>query len=80
MQDTQNAIYPYISLDPTIGYYSATNAAKQPALNRDLSDKLNDIVVRRQPFDALNQMIKDWRAAGGDQIRMEFQQAMNNVQ
>jgi len=77
MHDAQNAIYPYISLDPTIGYYSPTNAAKLPGLTRDLSDKLNDIVVGRQPLDALDQMIKDWRAAGGDQIRTEFQQAMS---
>ena len=76
MHDTQNAIYPAISLDPTIGYYSPTNAAKLPALTRDISDKLNDIVVGRQPLDALDQLIKDWRAAGGDQIRTEFQQAM----
>jgi putative aldouronate transport system substrate-binding protein len=76
MHETQNAIRPYISLDPTIGYYSPTNAAKLPALTRDLSDKLNDIVVGRQPLDAIDQMIKDWRSAGGDQIRTEFQQAM----
>jgi putative aldouronate transport system substrate-binding protein len=76
MHDAQNAIYPYISLDPTIVYYSPTNAAKLPALNRDISDKLNDIVTGRQPFEAIDQLTKDWRAAGGDQIRVEFQQAM----
>jgi putative aldouronate transport system substrate-binding protein len=74
MHDTQSAIYPYISLDPTIGYYSPANAAKLPALTRD---KVNDILAGRQPLDAIDQLIKDWRANGGDQIRMEFQQAMS---
>jgi putative aldouronate transport system substrate-binding protein len=76
MHDVQNAIYPYLSIDPTIGYYSPTNAAKLTGLTRDLSDRLNDIVVGRQPFEALDQAIKQWRDGGGDQIRAEFEQAM----
>jgi putative aldouronate transport system substrate-binding protein len=65
-----------MSIDPTIGYYSPTNANKLPALTRDLNDKLNDIIVGRQPLAALDQAIGDWRSAGGDQIRTEFQQAI----
>jgi putative aldouronate transport system substrate-binding protein len=76
MHDAQNALYPYMSIDPTIGYYSPTNAANVTALTSDLNAKLNDIIVGRQPFEALNQAISDWRSAGGDQIRTEFQQAM----
>jgi putative aldouronate transport system substrate-binding protein len=76
MHDTQNAIYPYLSIDPTIGYYSPTNASKLPGLTRDLSDRLNDIVVGRQPFEAFDQAIKAWRDSGGDQIRTEFEQAI----
>jgi len=38
---------------------------------------VNDVVAGRQPFDAIDQFIKDRRANGGDQIRMEFQQAMS---
>ena len=76
MHDTQNAIYPYLSIDPTIGYYSPTNASKLSGLTRDLSDRLNDIVVGRQPFEAFDQAIKAWRDSGGDQIRTEFEQAI----
>jgi putative aldouronate transport system substrate-binding protein len=65
-----------MSIDPTIGYYSPTNAAKLTGLTRDLNDKLNDIIVGRQPLEALDQAISDWRSAGGDQIRTEFEQAM----
>jgi putative aldouronate transport system substrate-binding protein len=77
MHDAQNAIYPYLSIDPTIGYYSPTSAAKLTGLTRDLNDKLNDIIVGRQPLTALDQAIADWRAAGGDQIRTEFEQAIS---
>lgn len=76
MHDAQTALYPYMSIDPTIGYYSPTSASKLPSLTRDLNDRLNDIVVGRQPFEALDQAIGEWRSAGGDQIRTEFQQAM----
>jgi putative aldouronate transport system substrate-binding protein len=76
MHDAQNAIYPYLSIDPTIGYYSPTYAAKATGLTSDLNSKLNDIIVGRQPLNALDQAISDWRGAGGDQIRTEFEQAM----
>jgi putative aldouronate transport system substrate-binding protein len=76
MHDAQNAIYPYLSIDPTIGYYSPTNASKLSGLNRDLSDSLNEIVVGRQPLEAFDQTIKAWRDNGGDQIRTEFEQAI----
>jgi putative aldouronate transport system substrate-binding protein len=80
MHDAQNAIYPYLSIDPTIGYYSPTYASKQTGLTRDLSDRLNDIVVGRQPLGALDQAIQAWRDGGGEQIRAEFQQAMAAAQ
>ena len=78
MHDAETALYPYMSIDPTIGFYSPTNASKLPSLTRDLNDKLNDIIVGRQPFEALDQAISEWRGAGGDQIRTEFQQAVTS--
>ena len=76
MHDAQTALYPYMSLDPTIGYYSPTSASKLPTLTRDLNDRLNDIIVGRQSLGALDQAIADWRTAGGEQIRTEYQQAI----
>jgi putative aldouronate transport system substrate-binding protein len=73
MHDTLKAIAPYLALNPTDGYYSETNASKLPALTRDLNDKLNDIVLGRQPLGAYDQALKEWRDAGGDQIRREFE-------
>jgi len=76
MHDTLKAIAPYLTLNPTDGYYSETNASKLPGLTRDLVDKLNDIVLSRQPISAFDQAVKDWRDGGGDQIRREFEQAI----
>jgi len=77
MQDAEKAMFPFVSINPTDGYYSATYASKWPALQRDLSDKINEIVVGRQPMSAFDQVVREWRDAGGDQIRTEYQAAMS---
>ena len=74
MQDAEKAMFPYVAINPTDGYYSPTHDNKYPALQLDLTDKLNDIVVGRQPFSALDQAIKDWLDGGGNQMRTEFEQ------
>lgn len=76
MHATQNAIAPYMSINPTDAYYSATNAAKSAALSRNLVDSINEIVVGREPLSAFEDAVKDWRDGGGDQIRGEFEQAI----
>jgi putative aldouronate transport system substrate-binding protein len=74
MHDTEKAIYPYLSLNAADPYYSPTNASKAAGLTLDLGNKINEIVVGRQPLDALDQAVRDWRAGGGDQIRREFEE------
>jgi putative aldouronate transport system substrate-binding protein len=74
MYDVEKAIAPYFSMNPTDGFYSPTGASKLPVLARDLVDRLNDIVVGRQPLTALDDAVRSWRAGGGDQIRREFEQ------
>lgn len=76
MHAVQEAYHPYISLNPTNPYYSETNSSKYPALNNDLVQVMNDVVVGRQPLSAFDQGVKDWRDHGGDQIRREFEQAI----
>src|SRR6266508_1775786 len=73
MQDAEKAMFPFVSINPTDGYYSPTYASKWPALQRDLSDKINEIVVGRQPMSAFDQVVREWRDAGGDQIRTEYE-------
>lgn len=74
MQDAEKAILPYLAIDPTNGHYSPTHDNKYAALQLDLGNKLNDIVVGRASFDSLDQAIKDWLDGGGSQMRTEFEQ------
>jgi len=76
MHEVQNAYHPYMSLNPTNAYYSETNSSKYPALNNDLVQVLNDVVVGRQPLSAFDQVVKGWQDHGGNQIRREFEQAI----
>ena len=74
MQDAEKAMFPFVAINPTDGHYSPTHDNKYPALQLDLISKLNDIVIGRQPFSALDQAIKDWLDGGGNQMRTEYEQ------
>ncbi len=62
--------------DPTEGLYSPTAIAKSSELSQLRTDRETAVVVGREPFGALEQMIKDWRSRGGDQIRQEYEAAL----
>lgn len=61
--------------DPTVGLYSATNQKQGFLLQTRVADGLIDIVAGRRPMSDYDQLIGDWRAAGGDSIRSEFEKA-----
>ncbi len=63
--------------DPTLGYASATFAAKGLALSHTLNDALTDIIAGRRPLADYDQIVKDWQAGGGDQIRKEYQHLLS---
>jgi putative aldouronate transport system substrate-binding protein len=77
MQDAEKAMFPYVAINPTDGYYSPTHDNKFTSLQLDLGNKLNDIVLGRQPFTSLDQAVKDWLDGGGSQMRTEFEQAIS---
>lgn len=62
--------------NPVVGLYSQTNAKLAAGLNQTMADGLNDIVFGRRDVSALDQLVKDWRASGGDTIRGEFEAAL----
>jgi putative aldouronate transport system substrate-binding protein len=39
-------------------------------------DKLNDVVRGRRPLGDLDQIVKEWRATGGDEGRAFFEKAL----
>jgi putative aldouronate transport system substrate-binding protein len=61
--------------DPTIGLYSPTNAARGNQINQTLMDGINEILRGNQPLTTFDQLVGDWRRAGGDQTRAEYEQA-----
>jgi len=74
MQDAEKAMYPFLSSNATDGYYSEAWAGRSGALARDLYEKINEIVVGRQPLSYFDQILREWKDGGGDQARAEFQQ------
>jgi putative aldouronate transport system substrate-binding protein len=61
--------------DPTIGLYSATNAARGNQITQTMVDGLIEILRGNQPIASLEQLVADWRKNGGDQTRAEYEQA-----
>jgi putative aldouronate transport system substrate-binding protein len=72
---TQQGMVPYLIADPSVGLYSATDNSKSVVLNQKVVDGLAEMVTGHSPLSGLDQLVKDWRSAGGDQMRAEFQQA-----
>ena len=75
IQGDQNVMDAVGAADPSIGLYSNTNANKGNLLNQTMLDGLAEIVKGAQPVSYLDQLVKDWRANGGDQIRAELEKA-----
>jgi putative aldouronate transport system substrate-binding protein len=72
-QPWEKATQPIGVLDPSVGLYSPTGAAKAAVLNSTMADGIADIVTGRRPLSDFDQLVRDWRSNGGDQIRAELQ-------
>jgi len=73
LQDAEKEMFAAGVADPTVGLYSPANASKGTVLNQKFNDGINDIVTGRTPLTTFDQLVLDWKANGGDQIRTEFQ-------
>jgi len=62
--------------DPTQVLFSQANIDNGPALNQLGMDGISNIVTGRQSIDTLGDLIDQWKSQGGDQIRQEFQEAL----
>src|SRR5262249_35605873 len=71
----EQTMAPVLVSDPSLGLYSPTNGAKGNGLMQNYIGALAEIVVGRNPVSNLDQIRKDWRSGGGDQIRAELEQA-----
>jgi putative aldouronate transport system substrate-binding protein len=63
-------------MDPTLGLYSPTDGAKGAPLNATFGSGVVDVIAGRRPISDLDQIIKEWQAGGGDQMRSEYEQGL----
>jgi putative aldouronate transport system substrate-binding protein len=76
MGPIENQIHDMAIPDPTLGLYSATFADKGAVIDKAVRDGVNDILFGRSDIATLDKLVSDWKAAGGDQMRAEYQQAL----
>lgn len=62
--------------NPTWGLYSPTEAMRRGQLLQLQNDAIIAVVTGREPLAAWDTFVKDWRSRGGDQIRKEYEGAL----
>ena len=65
--------------NPTVGLYSPTDGSKGITLRTAFIDRMNDILFGRQPVSTFDDIVKEWRANGGDTIRAEYEKAFQQA-
>jgi putative aldouronate transport system substrate-binding protein len=76
MADAEKQLIPVAVSNPTFGQVSATNFSKGFNLTQTMNDALTDIIVGRRPLSDFDQLVKDWQANGGEQIRKEYTESI----
>lgn len=61
---------------PVAGLFSKTASDKAALLNQPLTDGLYNIMFGRNDVSTLDDLVKQWRANGGDAIRAELEQSL----
>ncbi|MBV9327445.1 MAG: hypothetical protein JO352_27205 [Chloroflexi bacterium] len=77
LSDAEHTLIPYNVSDPTVGLISPTQTTNGAALGQPVADGTTDIVVGRRPISDCDGLVRDYIAAGGEQIRTEF---MHDIQ
>lgn len=62
--------------NPTWGLYSPTDVQEGPVLNQFSTDTTLAIITGQDSMDRLDSALEEWRSRGGDQIRQEFEEAL----
>jgi putative aldouronate transport system substrate-binding protein len=76
LYEYQASIIPTAVHDPMLGLFSDTWSRKSGQLGTIINNANNDVLSGRQPVSSWDDTVKQWRAAGGDQVRTEFEQAL----
>jgi putative aldouronate transport system substrate-binding protein len=62
--------------DPTANLFSPTAVRKGAELGQMVYDGETAVITGRRPLSYVGTTIKNWRSRGGDQIRMEYEEAL----
>lgn len=65
--------------DPTLGLYSDAWSSKNSAADRAFRSVRDDVIQGRKQVSALEDAVKTWRAAVGEQARTEYQQQLQQA-
>jgi putative aldouronate transport system substrate-binding protein len=72
----EKLLIPMGITDPTVGFVSPTAVRNGAVVTQSLQDGIRDIIAGRRQFSEYDELVATWRAAGGDQIRKEYQDAL----
>jgi hypothetical protein len=79
MGPLENQIHDLAIPDPTLGLYSASFPDHGAVIDKTVRDGVNHILFRRADIGTLGKLVSDWRAAGGEQMRDAYQQALQTA-
>jgi putative aldouronate transport system substrate-binding protein len=65
--------------DPARGLLSETQARESGVLNQIVDDGIVALVTGRTPLDTLPALVTEWRNRGGDQMRTELQESLQEA-
>jgi putative aldouronate transport system substrate-binding protein len=68
--------HPSRHYDPTRGLFTPFLAANAAPLSQLILDRLTDIVLGRRALSEYDEIVKDWQAQGGNQLRPELEQVI----
>src|SRR6185312_10165149 len=74
---TEVKLLEYAWRNPTNGSYSDTNAKVGPKITKIVRDKTVDIITGRAKVSEFPDVLKRWKAEGGDKIRAEYEAQLN---
>lgn len=63
--------------DPTQGLFSPTYAQQGLTIAKPISDAVTNFIAGRGSLNEVKSAISNWKSAGGDKIRAEYQSALN---
>ncbi len=75
----QKSIIPSSVKDPTLGYFSDAWSRKRPALDNVINTYQGDVLAGRKPLSAWDDAVKEWRAAGGDEVRGQYEEQLGKA-